>query len=75
MNDAFLSSKLALYDEIMQSVEFLLSLYEKFDGNSQNFKMKQMKQRIDYNEGKINELILDIYGITDITGRNLILHS
>jgi len=64
-----------IYETIIKDVDMIMRLHEKLKGQLTQDRIAQWQERITYYENQINELVLDIYGITDITERNLMLHS
>ena len=55
----------AKHDEIVKQVDLLLSLNEESKDVKLQSKVEQIKSRIEYSEEKINELIFQLYNLTE----------
>ena len=52
-------------DQIIQHVDQLLLLNKELQSATLPEKIEQLKQRIEYNEDKINTLVYALYGLTE----------
>lgn len=67
-----------LVDKVIEQTKLLLALIEKNAkaiADNDIFQMNQLSQRIWYAEREIDKFVLDLYGITNPTDRDLILQS
>jgi hypothetical protein len=53
------------HDQIIKHVDNLLQLNKDLQTASLPEKIEQLKQRIEYNDDKINEIVYELYGLTD----------
>ena len=63
---------------IIKYTELILGLIEKREqavANEDSFQISQTKQRILYTEQQLDLAVLDLYGITNVADRELILRS
>ncbi|MBK9284741.1 MAG: N-6 DNA methylase [Sphingobacteriaceae bacterium] len=60
----FNGEELKKYKEIIKIVDLLLKFNEDLQVEKLPAKIEQLKQRIDYNEERINELVCDLYSLT-----------
>lgn len=54
-----------LHDEIVKYVELLLKLNEEIKSEKLQTKIEQIKQRINHSEGKINQLVYELYNLNE----------
>ncbi|MBI4946191.1 MAG: N-6 DNA methylase [Bacteroidetes bacterium] len=53
------------HDEIVKHVDLLLKLNEEFQEEKLQSKTEHLKQRIEHSEEKINQLVYELYNLTD----------
>jgi type I restriction-modification system DNA methylase subunit len=53
------------HDEIIKNVEFLLKLNEEIRAEKLQTKIEQLKLRIEHSEEKINQLVYELYDLTE----------
>jgi hypothetical protein len=58
-------TEVRLHDQIIKHVDNLLQLNKELQAASLPEKNEQIRQRIEYNEDKINEIVYELYGLTD----------
>ncbi len=64
-----------MYDDLINAVEMIMGLHAKLQEKLTEAQRTQWEKRIIYYENLINDLVLDLYDITNPTDRELILQS
>jgi hypothetical protein len=54
-----------LYDEIVRNVDLILSLHDEIITTKLDTKINHLKNRIDYCESRINEIVYQLYGLIE----------
>jgi hypothetical protein len=55
----------SLYDEIVRNVDLILSLHDEIITTKLDTKINHLKNRIDYCESRINEIVYQLYGLIE----------
>lgn len=58
--------EIKLRDDIISSVDLMLKLNEELQTSKLPDKIEQLKSRIEHSDNKINQLVYQLYGLTDV---------